>query len=310
MSIFPKTSKMKLFKKFYRRKKDEESAEERFRRQTEHYMKRVRKAPVINVDFPVDRPVHFKHSGNSGDIIYAIPTMKAIAKDQDICLHLFLNRPADYAKHIKHPLGNVTFSQKMFDMLHPLLISQPQFKECKVLESKTTVIDVDLDVMRDYPMLLDRGNIARWYFLVFPVNFDLTLPWLKVDPDNDMKDSIVLARSNRYQAPNIDYSVLKKYPSIHFVGMPEEYEEMKNAIPNLNYRPVKDFLELASVIAGSRLFIGNQSFPFSIAEALKVNRLLEVYFECPNVTVYGNNGFDFSFQPQFEKLIKLRYEAS
>ncbi|MFT3748448.1 MAG: hypothetical protein QM768_09040 [Agriterribacter sp.] len=323
---------MKLFKKLYGRKnadisaealviqqeniKKQEQAEQEnaarawFLQHTENYLNKVRNVPVPNLDFPVGRPVHFKHSGNSGDIIYAIPTMRAIAQHQPICLHLYLNRPADYAKHIKHPLGNVTFTQKTFEMLYPLLISQPQFQDCKVLEDDSTPIDVDLDIMRDYPMLLDRGNIARWYFLVFPVNFNLNLPWLKVTPDTDMKDSIVLARSNRYQAPNIDYSILKQYPSVYFVGMPEEYAEMKKIIPTLNYRPVKNFLEMASVIAGSRLFIGNQSFPFSVAEALKANRLLEVYFDCPNVTVYGDNGFDFSFQPQFEKLIRLRYEAT
>lgn len=301
---------MKLFNKLFRIEKVKDSPETWFLQHTENYLKRVKRAPILNLDFPVGRPVHFKHSGNSGDIIYAIPTMKAIAKDHDICLHVFLNRPADYAKHIKHPLGNVTFTPRMFEMLQPLLLSQPQFRECKVLERRNiSMVDVDLDVMRDYPLLLDRGNIARWYFLVFPVNFDLNEPWLKVEPDNDMNDSIVVARSNRYQAPNIDYSILKKYPKLHFVGIPEEYQEMKKLIPQLSYRPVKNFLEMATIIAGARLFIGNQSFPFSIAEALKVNRLLEVYFDCPNVTVYGNKGFDFSFQPQFEKLVKQRYEV-
>ena len=83
---------------------------------------------------------------------------------------------------------------------------------------------------------------------------------------------------------------------------------MKKMVPQIRHRPVKDFLEMASVIAGAKLFIGNQSFPFSLAEALKVNRLLEVHFQCPNVTVYGDKGFDFCFQPQFEELVKLRYD--
>lgn len=299
---------MKIFKELFRKKKVEDSPESRFLQHTENYLRRVRKAPLLNLDFPAGRPVHFKHSGNSGDIIYSIPTMKAIAGDHDICLHIFLNRPADYAKHIKHPLGNVTFTQKVFDMMQPLLVSQPQFRECKVLDKRNSTVDVDLDVMRDYPMLLDRGNIARWYFLVFPVNYDLNKPWLEVMPDPDMKKAIVLARSNRYQAPNINYSILQKYPEVYFVGVSDEYNEMKKSIPGLKYRPIKNFLEMASVIAGAKLFIGNQSFPFSLAEALKVNRLLEVYFDCPNVTVYGDQGFDFSFQPQFEKLLKLRYE--
>jgi hypothetical protein len=63
------------------------------------------------------------------------------------------------------------------------------------------------------------------------------------------------------------------------------------------------------VIAGGRFFIGNQSFPFSIAESLKVKRLLEVYYLAPNVTVYGNKGFDFCAQPQFEKLVSDLWEG-
>lgn len=297
---------MNIFKKLWFKAKADNPAEYKFLKHTEKYLEKLKKINPPDLNFPADRGIHFKHSGNCGDIIYAVPTMKAIAGDQDIHLYLFLNRPADYAKHFKHPLGNVTLNQKMFEMLQPLILSQPQFKECAILQEQK--IDVDLDIMRDYPLLLDRGNIARWYFLVFPGNYDLNKAWLQVEPDKDMQDAIVLARSLRYQAPNIDYGILKRYPRVYFVGITEEFEAMKKRIPHLIYRPVKDFLEMASVIAGAKLFIGNQSFPFSLAEALKVNRLLEVYFECPNVTVYGENGFDFSFQPQFEKLIRMRYE--
>ena len=85
--------------------------------------------------------------------------------------------------------------------------------------------------------------------------------------------------------------------------MPDEFEEMKKQLPKLEYKPVANFLELASVIAGSKLFIGNQSFPFSLAEALKVRRVLEVFYQCPNVLVEGANGYDFCYQPQFEKIV-------
>ena len=101
---------------------------------------------------------------------------------------------------------------------------------------------------------------------------------------------------------------LKKYANIYFVGTEDEYKEMKQQINHLQYLPVKNFLELASYIAGAKLFIGNQSFPFSLAEAMKVNRLLEMYYLAPNVNVYGTKGFDFCFQPQFEYLVKLRYD--
>jgi hypothetical protein len=60
---------------------------------------------------------------------------------------------------------------------------------------------------------------------------------------------------------------------------------------------------MASIISGSKFFIGNQSFPFSIAEGLKAKRVLEVYYRAPNIIVEGANGFDFCYQPQFEKIV-------
>jgi len=83
---------------------------------------------------------------------------------------------------------------------------------------------------------------------------------------------------------------------------------MRAQVPAMTYLEINDFHQLAALISGSRLFIGNQSFPFAIAEALKVNRLLEVYYNAPNVIVAGRNGYDFCFQKQFEYLVKTRYE--
>jgi hypothetical protein len=67
---------------------------------------------------------------------------------------------------------------------------------------------------------------------------------------------------------------------------------------------VSNFLELARVIAGCKFFIGNQSFPFAVAEGLKVPRALELCFECPNVIPEGPQAYDFLYQPQFEKIVR------
>ena len=298
---------MNLLKKIRLKLKAEDKAEYKYLKRVEKYKDGLKKIEPPALHFPAGRPVHFKHSGNCGDIIYAIPTMLAIAGNEKICLHLHIDQPAEYAKHIHHPLGRVMLNRKTFQMIQPLLLAQPGFQSCEMYD-QSQEIDVDLDKMRQYPLLLDRGNIARWYFLVFPVNYDLNLSWLRVEPDPDMNKAIVIARSRRYRAPDVDYGFLKKYPDIHFIGLEDEYEDMKKMVPHIRYRPTGDFNEMAAVIAGAGLFIGNQSFPFSIAEALKVNRLLELHFECPNVTVYGPRGYDFCFQPQFEKLVTLRYD--
>lgn len=257
-------------------------------------------------DIPEKEAYHFKHSGNAGDIIYSLPATFALAGSSAIHYHLVLNAPGGYGKN-PHPLGNVMLNEKMARMLQPLLLAQHGIASCPVYDAAQP-IDFDLDLIRTYPFPLSRGNIARWYFYIFAVNADLGKPWLQATPDNGMSGHIVIARSQRYRSPNIHYGFLKKYAKTVFVGVEAEWQEMRQMLPQIEYRPVNDFLELAQIIAGSRLFIGNQSFPFSIAEGLKVKRLLEVYHLSPNVNVEGATGYDFCFQPQFEKLVAKLYE--
>lgn len=244
--------------------------------------------------------VHFKHSGNLGDIIYALPAMYTLSKGKKIHLHLYVDQKANYGK-MKHPLGTTMLSENMVSLLQPLLLAQVNFVKCDLYNNQP--IDFDLDKFREYPFNLRTGNIARWYFLVFGINADLGKPWLHAAANTSIKDAIVIARSFRYRSPGIDYSFLQAYGRTIFVGLQEEYEDIKKMIPKIEYQPVKNFLELASVIAGSKFFIGNQSFPFSIAEGLKVKRIMELYHRSPNVNVEGSKGYDFCYQPQFEKIV-------
>jgi hypothetical protein len=62
-----------------------------------------------------------------------------------------------------------------------------------------------------------------------------------------------------------------------FVGLAREYLDFVSQHGSVFLRPTRDLLELASVIAGSRLFAGNQSVGYALAEAMKVDSLLEAY---------------------------------
>ena len=246
--------------------------------------------------------IHFKHFGLIGDIIYAIPAMHALAQGRKIHLHLHINQQSLYKKSMKHGNKDKILTEKSVEMLAPLLLSQPRFAACDVLKDQR--VDFDLDYFRKYPFDYNKGHICRWYFQTYGVTADLGKPWLTVKPNTAFKDEIVIARSFRYRAPGISYTFLKQYSHICFVGLKDEYEDMKLQVPSLKYKPVNHFLELAEVIAGCKFFIGNQSFPFALAEALKVKRALEVYFECPNVIPEGKDAYDFCYQPQFEKVVK------
>ncbi|NCI46613.1 glycosyltransferase family 9 protein [Sediminibacterium soli] len=247
--------------------------------------------------------ISFLHNGHAGDIIYSIPAMYALAGGRKIRLYLHLHQPAqDFTPSMKHPNGKLMLNEKSVELLAPLLLAQAGFIGCEAWQGQP--IHYDLTMYRRFPFDYRMGSIARWYFLTFGVSSDLGKPWLSVTPDPSFAKAIVIARSSRYHAPGVDYRFLQQYPELFFIGVPEEYAEMKKQLPSLQYRPVKDFAEMAAVIAGSKLFIGNQSFPFSLAEALKTKRALEVYHQVPNVIVEGANGYDFCYQPQFEKIVK------
>lgn len=246
--------------------------------------------------------ISFSHSGHAGDIIYSIPTMYELAEGRKINLYLSLNQPnRDFTKQMRHPNGNVMLTEKSVELIAPLLLVQKDFIRCEALAGQT--IHYDLTAFREYPFDYRMGSIARWYFLTYGISRDLSKPWLQVRPNESFNDALVIARSSRYRTPKIDYGFLKKYPRVVFVGMPDEFADIQQKIPALIYQPVQNFSELASVIAGSKLFIGNQSFPFSLAEALKVKRVLEVFPQCPNVLVEGADAYDFCYQPQFEKIV-------
>ena len=267
------------------------------------YSNALQRVVVPDLHPPLEKDaVHFKHFGLIGDIIYAIPTMLALAQGRQIHLHLQINQKSLYKKGMKHGNKDKILTEKSVELVAPLILSQPGFAVCDILSDQR--VDYDLDYFRKYPFDYNRGHICRWYFQTYGITADLSKPWLTVTPDPAFKDEIVIARSFRYRAPGISYAFLNQYPNLSFIGLKEEYDDLKSQIPSLKFIAVNNFLELAKVIAGCQFFIGNQSFPFSVAEALKVKRVLEVYFECPNVIPEGKDAYDFCYQPQFEKVIQ------
>jgi len=59
---------------------------------------------------------------------------------------------------------------------------------------------------------------------------------------------------------------------------------------------------MSIIINSSKLFIGNNSFGFHLAEGLKVKRILEKSSEGPDIIPYGSNGYEVFFQCDFEKI--------
>jgi hypothetical protein len=246
--------------------------------------------------------LNLTHSGNAGDIIYALPTIKKISEITGVPINLYLRlgRPMDLPNYSSHPLGNVMLNQKMAEMLFPLIRLQAYISKCEIYNDQ--IIDIDLDYFRSGLVPMNKGNIARWCSYITGVSPELWKAWLLVEPDTSFSDSIIIARSGRYQNKYIDYSFLSKYDNLKFIGIESEFKDIKRSIPKLEWIEMENFLQMAQTIAGCKFFIGNQSFPYSVAEALKVPRILEVAFDVINVVPEGRDGYDFFFQEHFEWL--------
>ena len=230
------------------------------------------------------------HSGNAGDLIYSLPAMRKAAKlkGEKVHLYLHINVPAKYG-NLSHPMGNVQMNRQMAEMLVPLLISTDFIGKCVITEEQPQV-DYNFDLFRKIHNY--TGHISQWYFHVYP---DLTCD-LSIPIDFNLKSmhhfDIVLNRTSRYHNPTFDYSILKPYQErITFVGLPEEYRIISAKLPDINYCEVQNFYQLAQVIKGCNLFIGNQSMAFAIAEQMKHPRVVEICPTAHNVIPTGHNGY-------------------
>lgn len=286
----------------------------------------------------MEKSTPFKFSILPGDLINAMPGIKASCERMGTKAMIYLGLDIEWQMVPEISQGRtsqVTLTRKTMEMLRPLLMSQSYIEGVESFEEKfpekyqawcqafKTHGDfktaaawynqpqdmVDLDKHHLIPIGMPYGNIYRWQFYTYPdMACDLSKPWLQVEPNDTIPhDTIIINRTERCRNENIDYSFLKQYESrLLFVGLESEWlkfkEETKIDLPLFT---AKDFLELAQVIASCSFFIGNQSLCFSLAEAIKVPRILEICPFLPNVIPCGEHAYDFYYQQCFENYVQL-----
>ncbi len=251
------------------------------------------------------KTISFLHYGHLGDIINCLPIIKELSKEK-VC-NLFIQKNKEIPKHVvsrSHPFGEVYLSENSIRKMLPLLRNQKFINKVEIYNDEK--IDIDLNFFRELPINFNIDSV-RWYFHLVGCFPDLSKSYLQVPAHYNYKDYIVIMRSLRRQNKFIDYSFLSSYEKIVFIGLKNEFEILKKKIDNLEHYDSKDFLELASIINNAKIFIGNLSFGYALAEAIKVPRLLESGPNFPLVYPNGNKGYDFYFQSHFEDLVKNLY---
>ena len=246
--------------------------------------------------------ISFLHYGHLGDIINSLPVIKEISKEKKCILYIQDGKKVpDHINSNDQSFGSVYLTKNAVMKLLPLLRAQLYLDKVEIYSNET--IDIDLNFFRELPINFNIDSV-RWYFHITGYFPELSKNYLNVQPHIKYKNYITIMRSLRRQNAYIDYSFLSNYQNIVFLGLKNEYDDLKKKIKNLEYFDSKDFLELAMIIKNSRLFIGNLSFGYALAEALKVTRILESGPNFPLVYPNGSNAYDFYFQKHFEDLVK------
>ena len=262
----------------------------------------------ISKKLRTNKEINFLHSGHLGDIINSLPFIRKISQKKKCNLFININRKINKdVKTEQHPSKDFFLTSDSFNKLIPLLKVQPYLKKIEIYKKQK--VDINLDFFRDLPINFNIDSV-RWYLHITGVNPNLNKPYLlKIKKSKKFNKHIVFMRSLRRQNNHINFKFFDKYKRLIFIGLYNEYLDLKKQIKSLKYYECKNFLEMAEIINSSKLFVGNLSFGFTIAEGLKRQRLLESYLNFPLVYPNGENACEFYFQNHFEKHVKdfLKY---
>ena len=277
-------------------------------KQNVRLFKKEVKQKIINIQNSIEnkKELSFLHYGHLGDVVNSLPVIKELSKTHKCNFYIQAKKPLESnARHYKRFGDYVFLTDANVDMLLPLFMNQPYIH--KVDKYRNQEIDIDLNLIREMPIDFNIDSV-RWYSQLTGIHTDLSVPYIFAEPHDVIKNKVTIMRNVRRKNYFTNYKFLKKYENLLFIGLNDEYENLKKEVPNLEFYDCKDFLEMASIIKASKFIIANSSLAFPIAEGLKIPRLLEVCPHFPAAQPHGINGFDFYFQPHFEKFCKILNE--
>jgi hypothetical protein len=223
----------------------------------------------------------FRHAGDRGDIIAALPAIRALGGG------VMYIEAATYTREMLTP--------DRWCGLDKILKEQPYIKD--VLEWPRNQTTFNMNDFRNRLFKSVRVGLAKDKSLVDWQLEQYRLPSKEKDTAwLEFKEPIKAARvifsrsgagrtrMHTYQNPRFPWHyVWEKYRKhAAFVGTPDEYTVFCATCGKVPHVPTADLYEVARVIAGCDLFVGNQSCCFWLAAGLFKPTVLEIWPEGPN----------------------------
>jgi hypothetical protein len=135
-------------------------------------------------------------------------------------------------------------------------------------------------------------NLSRLHSEYVGIELPAYRPWLRAPADPRGKGRVIIHRSPRYHNPNFPWGqIVSRYGErILAIGLEEEVRSFEeNWGVKVEWQPTKGYLDLAGLLAGCDLFIGNQSSPMAIAIGLGVPSVQETCLWQPDCLYEGAN---------------------
>jgi len=222
----------------------------------------------------------FLHSGDLGDAIYALPSVRSLGGGEVY----FASRPWTRTR----------WGANLLCVIAPLFEATGY---AKALLHDGEWIDHDFSTFRNggYKLgdtIYERQR--RW------VGAERNLePWLTAEPNKVFP--IIINRASRWPGWHFPWKriIEEFYEEIAFIGLPEEHAAFQKEFGKVFFLPCADLLEAAQIINGAQLFIGNQSACNAIANGLGKKILLEVCSFAPDCFLRKDTAF-FSLNGEVE----------
>lgn len=203
----------------------------------------------------------FFHSGATGDIIFSLPTIKAMGGGK---------------------LYITNFDKQRSESIKKLIEVQPYISEVVVMNGQAP--GYDLNRFRDYAS--HHSNLVEAHFrgLQQPIDPNWKEGWLTLPEPNielfPTRKYSVINRTNRYADPAFNWANEVEYlktisDEVYFLGYFQEWQEFNNTFgTNINFVDL-DFLEGAYFIKNAVMFSGCYSCWSTIAMGLGLTYRLE-----------------------------------
>ena len=186
--------------------------------------------------------------------------------------------------------------QVLYSATKELLLSQPYIQEVKII-SPDDAVDWKSEDFRgngqhfapgETLMQAHINHLIKIHGIGSGFNGD---PWLSVEPSPVSKGRIVINRTERYRNDFFSWGdVVRHYGSrLLFVGLPHEHQQFCDQFGQVDFMPTTNLLDVANIIAGSELFIGNQSCANAIALGLGHPLIQEVCLWIPDCIFKRDN---------------------